>query len=123
MPFAGGPAVLFNFAPGARCTLPPRKRLFTARPRVPRAPLPPSPCPLLAYTPCYGHRTQPLAINPLEPGAGGGGGRALLKRGGGSCNPKVQKFVYQKQPKSIFPFVKILFFPTMKSGSEETLRR
>ena len=30
---------------------------------------------------------------------------------GGSWNPKVQKFVYQKQPKSIFPFVKFHFLP------------
>ena len=36
---------------------------------------------------------------------GGGGGW------GGVWNPKVQKFVYQKQPKSIFPFVKFHFFP------------
>ena len=41
----------------------------------------------------------------------GGGGR-------GSWSPKVQKFVYQKQPSSTFPFVKFSCFPTTKSGSE-----
>ena len=38
--------------------------------------------------------------------------------GGGVWNPNCQQFVYQKQPKSILPFVKFIFFPRMKSASE-----
>ena len=38
---------------------------------------------------------------------------SLRAEGGGwvPWNPKVQKFVYQKQPKSRFPFVKFHVFP------------
>ena len=43
---------------------------------------------------------------------GGGGAEFCFKRGGGgSWNPKVQKFVYQKQPKSVFPLKKFHLFP------------
>ena len=44
----------------------------------------------------------------------GGRGRVLLKKGvgvgeGGFWNPKAQKILYQKSPKSIFPFVNFTF--------------
>ena len=45
-----------------------------------------------------------------------GGGGSFCLRGGGVWNPKVQRFVYQKQPKSVFPFVKFHFFQQLNPG-------
>ena len=61
------------------------------------------------------------ALGTAVPNRVGGSGRVLLKEGGwgggGGGGAGTQKFVDQKQPKSIFLFVNYIF-STMKSGSE-----
>ena len=87
-----------------------RSAASAALPLAPRAPLnlapPPPPSQRHAPLPTAARRVR--AESPWEgraefPFSGGG-------VGGGGWNPKVQTFVYQKQPKSTFPFVKLLVF-------------
>ena len=57
-----------------------------------------------------GARPGARARQPTQPGTLGGRPEFSLRgRGGGPG--KCQKFVYQKQPKSRFPFVKFYVFP------------